>query len=793
MSHKKQTFITIDEYIYDVTKFIASHPGEGIHDMYLRNWHLKNASAEFEQYHNTEEAFNWIETAQKNKYDPETGIFCIGPSYFAKRIPSYFRFYSTEESLESAAKDLLPNTFFLVPKENDLQLVIKDVNSEIHRVDVTVRDKKWKSDTAGYESPASATPENAIDAAVVQRGFDESSSRSLHKDRHKSCTRSRRVIAFLIVIDYVRHRTNSSFAANNGGSRGGGGPKPNSREEKSRARGSIKLLRESGAPQLAFSKQMNSFTRRTVHRLVSPLRVSVWNRIGRASPDLIHSVVFAISNFDNAAATCDSLLRKTSEPSSRFYGQHKSLAEINEMFINREAVGRVEAWLNLQGLSFETTGEYIKVTDSISKLETLLDAQFHAFKRPEAIERLYFKSDFHTIPNEIVNDVQFILNLDLPKIIPRKITRSIASLYDDDYEVTPSLINSYYKISNNTVSMATQAIYEAEGQGFSPEDLSDFQTQFSLPLIPLSTGTGDNSDHACPDDCLESNLDVQYLIAVSQSMETHYNSIDSSSSEPFYDWIIRLSQARQIAQVHSVSYASFENQQSPDMMKRFNLEVCKINLRGVTIVVGSGDDGVIGQTSGCGFNPYFPANSPYVLTVGATVGPESGNPEVTCTDDNGCDFTTGGGFSSTFKRPAYQDSAVLHYLATAPSLPDRSSFASSGRGYPDIAALGSNYAILVQGQIQTISGTSASTPVIAAMISLINERRLQKGKQTLGFVNPAVYEAPASVWNDMTNGRNNCNSDGCCDEGFNATVGWDPLSGLGSPKFDKLSAYLSKL
>ncbi|PRP88161.1 5'-3' exoribonuclease 1 (ISS) [Planoprotostelium fungivorum] len=63
---------------------------------------------------------------------------------------------------------------------------------------------------------------------------------------------------------------------NNGGSRGGGGPKPNSRAEKSGEpdaeliafiEKSLKLLRESGAPQLAFPKQLNSFARRTVHQM----------------------------------------------------------------------------------------------------------------------------------------------------------------------------------------------------------------------------------------------------------------------------------------------------------------------------------------------------------------------------------------------------------------------------------------------------------------------------------------------------------------------------------------------
>lgn len=194
MSHKKQVLITIDNNIYDVTKFIASHPGEGIHDMYLRNYHTKNGSEEFEQYHNSDEAHTWIATAQEKKYDPETGIYCIGPAYFKKRIPNYFRFYPTADQVDQAAQELLPNTFFMVPKESNLELVAKDTNSvvsftfshllyflsrddhilmpnQIHKIELSCKNRKWQTEVTGFESPASITPENAVEAALVQRGF----------------------------------------------------------------------------------------------------------------------------------------------------------------------------------------------------------------------------------------------------------------------------------------------------------------------------------------------------------------------------------------------------------------------------------------------------------------------------------------------------------------------------------------------------------------------------------------------------------------------------------------------
>ena len=42
------------------------------------------------------------------------------------------------------------------------------------------------------------------------------------------------------------------------------------------------------------------------------------------------------------------------------------------------------------------------------------------------------------------------------------------------------------------------------------------------------------------------------------------------------------------------------------------------------------------------------------------------------------------------------------------------------------------------GGFHLIFGTSASTPVIASMITLINDARITIGKNPVGFINPTV-------------------------------------------------------
>jgi tripeptidyl-peptidase-1 len=175
-----------------------------------------------------------------------------------------------------------------------------------------------------------------------------------------------------------------------------------------------------------------------------------------------------------------------------------------------------------------------------------------------------------------------------------------------------------------------------------------------------------------------------------------------------------------------------------------------------------------------------------VTAVGATQGIESGTEEIACTSTTGGLITTGGGFSSHYEQPSWQAAAVEKYFSVAKQ--PVAGYDKSKRGYPDVGVAGHNYAVTVGGQSLAESGTSASAPVFAAMVSLINSARLADGKSAVGFLNPALYAMNnTGVFNDVTSGENNCaaQAEVCCDEGFHASIGWDPLTGWGSLDFQK--------
>ena len=123
-------------------------------------------------------------------------------------------------------------------------------------------------------------------------------------------------------------------------------------------------------------------------------------------------------------------------------------------------------------------------------------------------------------------------------------------------------------------------------------------------------------------------------------------------------------------------------------------------------------------------------------------------------------------------------------------------FNSKGRGYNDLAALGNNVRMVISGALSTCGvggGTSASGPIVAGLLALVNAARLDAGKPTLGLANPLLYSIAAntpaafnSIGSDSGNNNNQCISEPdytCCTHGLREASNWDPLTGLGSINF----------
>lgn len=122
-----------------------------------------------------------------------------------------------------------------------------------------------------------------------------------------------------------------------------------------------------------------------------------------------------------------------------------------------------------------------------------------------------------------------------------------------------------------------------------------------------------------------------------------------------------------------------------------------------------------------------------------------------------------------------------------PSYSDR--YNANGRAYPDVALVSTKILFFSKGKKVQSGGMSASGSMWAVAVSLINDCRASIGKPALGFLNKRLYadKAVRAAMVDITAGSN----PSCTVQGFNATVGWDSVSGFGVLDFGKLKAPLS--
>ena len=317
---------------------------------------------------------------------------------------------------------------------------------------------------------------------------------------------------------------------------------------------------------------------------------------------------------------------------------------------------------------------------------------------------------------------------------------------------------------------------------------------------------GQNSQN----DSVEANLDIQYTTSISAPIPNKFYSTagrgllipdldqptkDDNNNEPYLDLFTFLVNQPDDKLPTTLSTSYGEDEQS--VPERYSRKVCnligQLGTRGVSVLFSSGDTGV---GSACQTNdgknttrflPTFPASCPYVTSVGGTryIEPEQAV------------FFSSGGFSDRFARPTYQDAAVTKYLGI---LGDqwKGLYNPSGKGIPDVSGQAYNYHVVDKGQDILVGGTSASAPMFSGVIALINNALKAEGKAPLGFLNPWLYSDGYKALNDVTHGG----STGCTGRdiysglptpkvpfaSWNATKGWDPVTGYGTPDFEKMLA-----
>ncbi|KAJ3482728.1 hypothetical protein NLG97_g7489 [Lecanicillium saksenae] len=417
------------------------------------------------------------------------------------------------------------------------------------------------------------------------------------------------------------------------------------------------------------------------------------------------------------------------------------------------------------------------------------------------------------------------------------------SLSTCDKTITPNCIRALYGIPKPTKAHPGNALglFEAEGDEWNQDDLNKFLSDMKVntpkgygpETISVDNGTAPSQPgQAGP----ESMLDLEIVVPLIYPQNTTVYQYDPQDPPEGHNWNEVFNcfldslqgpfckddgaegsgkdcNKYKIPNVLSVSWGDVEDPGLASFHKRQCTEWMKLGLAGTTVIFASGDDGAQARSECWGDNkdmltPDGPSSCPYITSVGATYLPEHSN--IGDPEHASLDFASGGGFSNIFPTPDWQVKAVSTYLKNAGlpfksyntsdgNLPHGSGkdvgiFNRGGRGYPDIAANGENAYTITNGNAELGAGTSMSAPLFASMISLINEDRLAAGKSVVGYINPSLYKMyeNGDTFNDITFGGMNPESN-CGTDGFQCTKGWDPVTGLGTPKYGPMHDFFMSL
>ncbi|KAI0745384.1 family S53 protease [Earliella scabrosa] len=518
---------------------------------------------------------------------------------------------------------------------------------------------------------------------------------------------------------------------------------------------------------------------------------------GPASPETMLNLRIALVQSDPAGL--EKALMDVSTPGNALYGQHLSKEEV-EAFVapKPETVEAVQAWLkenDIVATKASPAGDWLSFSIPVSKANELLDADFTEFSHPDSEEK-FIRTLTYSIPADLKGHLDFVHPTTVfarpfsgpqfslaPKITPAVNLTSDAVPASCNSVVTPACLQALYGIptAKATVPSNTIGVSGFIQQFANNNDLQTFLRNLRPDLagstFSLLTLDGGQNPQGTNQAGIEANLDIQYTVGVASGVPTTFISVGNNNRDGlngFIDMANTLNSQANPPQVLTTSYGFNE----PDLPTSLANNLCnayaQLGARGVSILYASGDGGVAGsQSQRCTtFIPTFPSGCPFLTSVGATTG----------VTETSASFSSGG-FSAIFARPSYQDAAVSAYL-TALGNTNSGRFNRNGRAFPDIAAQGDNVEIVVSNQFGLVGGTSCSSPIFASVIALLNDELAAAGKPPLGFINPLIYSSGGSALNDITTGSN----PGCNTNGFPARAGWDPVTGFGTPNFDKLRA-----
>ncbi|KAJ4467466.1 subtilisin-like protein [Lentinula edodes] len=497
-------------------------------------------------------------------------------------------------------------------------------------------------------------------------------------------------------------------------------------------------------------------------------------------------------------AGLEAALQEASSPTSPTFREWLTKEQVESFAApTTETVQAVTEWLtsfNITSTPITPAGDWIKFDVPVSTANQLLQAEFSIFNHTES-GQTSVRTLAYSIPSDLQAHVKVVhptTSFNGPLRGRSPITAISAARFTPEFEkratvncnatITPACLQTLYSIPTTQVSSSTKSsigVAAFSGQNANTKDLATFLKDFRPDLPSTTTFTTELFDSATNSQTgsqagVEANLDIQYTVGLVNGIPAVFEDIGSKTQDGaddgFLDSINDLLAQSSPPLVFSTSYGfDVESDLSLSLTVAYCNAIMQLTSRGVSVTFASGDGGVAStpgvQCTGKPFPPTFPT-CPYVTLVGSTENvPEIGA------------GLTAGGFSNYFAQQSWQADAVNAYIAKLGTT-YAGLYNASGRAYPDVSAQGERVEIVVDGSTGLVAGTSCSSPIFSSVIALLNDELLTAGQSPLGFLNPWIYANP-QAFNDITSGNN----PGCGTQGFSASEGWDPVTGMGSPNY----------
>jgi kumamolisin len=411
------------------------------------------------------------------------------------------------------------------------------------------------------------------------------------------------------------------------------------------------------------------------------------------------------------------------------------------------------------------------------------------------------------IPKELAGIVTGVFGLDERRVARRKSMSSslaAAAAHASLGPQTPAELETRYRFPPGTAAGQQIAIAEFEG-GYFDSDLTAYCHKQGRPkprvqVVPvgLNALTLSQIQHLPPqqrstelDASGEVMMDVQIVAGLCPQAEifVYFAPFTQKGWVDLLNKVVSGNPAKPVTL--SVSWGAPEDSANWSAAARaaINGRLQAAALLGITVAVAAGDDGSGDELTDNKAHVDFPGSSPFVLSVGGTM--ITGAPPVEQvwwespgrrTGNGG--GATGGGVSVFFRRPHWQNVKVK---SLNPGSID-------GRVVPDVAALAGQplHDLVFLGNPQPNGGTSASTPVWAALIARINAG-LPAGKRQR-FLTPLLYQkgaggkAPGQTCLDIKQGQNASHPNP--GKGYSAGAGFDAVTGWGTPNGTALQGAL---